>query len=423
MPSRANPLLEVTCPYLVWQYKLEEQIYGAVACSCRDHTPRSEGLSMTTSSFDISFTRNDLSRTRLEQKRCPVKGCSVDISKYEVPYQKRKGKMRYMPFCPEHGLRLHRSSGYVYYNGPSDEQKMLATRRNLMFNADYFLGNYFGAINKDKKMESARLCYESSEDAVTYNIFTELLKHGVLPKVVSIISEKPIQEEVELYLWGSKIDFKTQAKQYQHLISVRDKLESDIHRFQTEPDIMLIVPQKILICIEAKFASDHSLAKEKDVQPGEKPKKLSALIDRYCTKNKCIIADDIFDLGELKKNNEITSGQIVKPFYDQLFRNMVFAASMSELAGIKDWYVASLRTRHVKYTKGSRPVLKAVKAILQKQYKNRFTDIEWEDIYAKIVTEDLTDNKMLGRLAWYMETKSLGCGRAFNCFRHKRVRA
>jgi hypothetical protein len=41
---------------------------------------------------------------------------------------------------------------------------------------------------------------------------------------------------------------------------VRDLLEKDIQGFPTEPDIMLIAPDEMLICIEAKFGSANPLA-------------------------------------------------------------------------------------------------------------------------------------------------------------------
>jgi hypothetical protein len=45
-------------------------------------------------------------------------------------------------FCPEHGLTIH-SSGFVYYNGDSEEDRIIATKRNLMFHADYYISNFF----------------------------------------------------------------------------------------------------------------------------------------------------------------------------------------------------------------------------------------------------------------------------------------
>ena len=102
---------------------------------------------MPTSSCTVSFFRNDLQRTRLQRGMCPVKNCKADIGQHKVPFHRYRGKMRYLPFCPEHGIRIHPTS-FVYYNGPSDNDLAIATRRNLMFNADYYISNFFKKAGK-----------------------------------------------------------------------------------------------------------------------------------------------------------------------------------------------------------------------------------------------------------------------------------
>ena len=86
------------------------------------------------------------------------------------------------------------------------------------------------------------MCYENSEDALSYNVFTELLSTGnSLRRLVNAITNKKITDEVELYLWGGKIDLRHHTfTKYLPLEKVRDHLESDISTFVTEPDIMLI---------------------------------------------------------------------------------------------------------------------------------------------------------------------------------------
>lgn len=263
------------------------------------------------SSCTISYFRNNLERARLWRGECPVKNCSVPIEQFKAPFRKHKGVMKYLPFCPEHGLRVHKS-GFVYYNGPSETDLLIATNRNLMFHGEYYASNFF---RKGVKMESGRLCYESSEDAVSYNVFTELLsKELPLQKLVSNLIGRPITEPVELYLWGEKIDLKANKfAPYEPLKTVRDRLEGDIKSFATEPDIMLVVPQKMIVCIEAKFGSKNPVAKEYPELPGMKPKGRKKLMERYCQKNEVIHAEEIFDFSRLPNL-----------FYEQLFRNMVF---------------------------------------------------------------------------------------------------
>lgn len=349
----------------------------------------------------ISFYRNDLQRTRLWSGKCPVKNCAVNIHQYKVPFQKFKGKMRYLPFCPEHGIRIHKG-GFVYYNGSSSADLIKATKRNLMFHRDYYVANF---LKKGNKMESGRLYYESSEDAVSYNVFTELLYNSIaLKKLVGYITKEYITDDVELYLWGGKIDLKNNSfVQYKPLIEVRNHLERDIKRFATEPDIMLVIPKKVVICIEAKFGSKNPIAKEQEENSGEKPKGKLKLIERYCKRNKYIDANELFDFSNAPKL-----------FYEQLFRNIVFAASMAKFEDNASWYVVNLRNQHVMNLKRgkpeSMPIMRNVRSILKPKYKKRFTHLTWENIYDKAVKSDYR----LANLTWYLKNKSLNCGRAFN---------
>jgi len=355
------------------------------------------------SSCTTTFTRNDLQKTRLLSEKCPIKHCRVNIAKHKVPFQRYKGQMRYLPFCPEHGIRIH-SNGFVYYNGPSKDDLVTATIRNLPFHANYYVSNFF---RKGAKMESGRLCYENSEDAVSYNVFTELLyNRDALNKLTKAIIKEPLRKPVELYLWGGKIDLdNNKFLPYQPLIDVRKHLESDIRMFATEPDIMLVVPKHAVICIEAKFGSKNPIAKEKKSNAGEKPKHTSKLIKRYCEKNSIIDMSKIFDFTTLPH-----------PFYEQIFRNIVFAASMAKLENAPKWYVVNLRNQHVMNVKQgkpeSHPILRNIRSMLQPKYKKRFTHLTWEQIYDIAIRDDVN----LANLSWYMKTKSLNCRRAFNIF-------
>ena len=356
---------------------------------------------MTTSKCTTSFTRNDLQRTRLKDNKCPVKGCTVNIQKHKVPFQRYKGKMRYLPFCSEHGIRIH-GSGFVYYNGPSKEDKVIATKRNIPFHANYYASNFF---KKGAKMESGRLCYESSEDAVSYNVFAEMLdKKAPIKRLVTHITKGTVTGEPDLYLWGGKIDLvNNEFFPYKPLVDTREHLEKDIKMFATEPDIMLVVPNKVVICIEAKFGSKNPLAKGQPEKDGEKPKSVSKLIERYCTRNTITDCNDIFDFSKLPDL-----------FYEQLFRNIVFAATMAKLEGAPKWYVVNLRNQHVMNVKKgkpeSMPIMRNMRSILRPRYKKRFHHMTWENIYDYAIKNDSS----MANLTWYLKTKSLGCGRAFN---------
>ena len=318
---------------------------------------------MANSSCTISFFRNDLQKTKLPHL-CPVKNCSINTNNYKVPFRKYKNQMRYLPFCPEHGIRIH-GSGFVYCNGDSEADLITATKRNLFFHPDYYISNFF---RKGNKMESGRLCYESSEDAVSYNVFTELASNNdVLQDLVRKITKQDIKENIELYLWGSKIDLKRgKSELYLPLEKVRKNLEEGIKPFKTEPDIMLVVPKKLIICIEAKFGSKNPIAIDKIEEKGEKPKRIDRLRKRYCSRNDLIKEYDIFDFP----------AEPTTIFYEQLFRNIVFAASMAKIEGQTNWLVVNLRSQHVMNLKRgkpeSMPVMRSVQSILKPEYKKRF---------------------------------------------------
>jgi hypothetical protein len=353
---------------------------------------------MATSSCTISFFGNDLQRTRLRQGKCPARNCSARLE--QAPFRKSKDQMLELPFCPEHGLRIHKS-GFVYYNGCGHDALITATERNLMFHAQYYVDNF---VAKTNKAESHRLCYESSEDALTYNVFAELFsKHNQLSELVRHVCKDSPPGSPELYLWGQRLDLSKGVSTYQALCEVRRQLEPDIRGFPTEPDIMLVVPNKVLICIEAKFGSKNPIAEERKVSVDQKPKSRTDLIDRYCTRNSIVQWEEIFTFDKMPTR-----------FHEQLFRNLVFAASMAKIAGIEEWYVLNLRSQHVMNLKKahpeSMPVVRSVRSVLTPSHKKRFLHITWEHLYNICVK----DNPGLHNLAWYMKNKTLNCRRAFN---------
>jgi len=103
-------------------------------------------------------------------------------------------------------------------------------------------------------------------------------------------------------------------------------------------------------------------------------------------------------------------------FYEQLFRNIVFAASMAKLESVPYWHVVNLRNQHIMNVKKGKPeslpILRNIRSILRPAYKKRFTHLTWENIY-DVAIKDVSN---LSNLGWYLKTKSLNCGRAFNIF-------
>jgi hypothetical protein len=120
------------------------------------------------------FGWDDFDPTKLGKKpdQCPVLGCSVVL--LPVPYGDRNKTDRTMPWCPEHGIRIH-SDTFVYWNGPGRDEE--ARLRNFIVRHDLVRAI---ALPKGMKVEAHRLGYEMSEDALSWNVFESLAMAGKL---------------------------------------------------------------------------------------------------------------------------------------------------------------------------------------------------------------------------------------------------
>ncbi|MBI4834285.1 MAG: hypothetical protein HY811_05655 [Planctomycetes bacterium] len=347
----------------------------------------------------VSFGRHDLQASRLKSGLCPVKNCDALLSK--APFRRVKGRMQFLPFCPVHGIRVHKNT-FTYFNGISQTEKELALKRSLRFNNDF----YINRILKGKiKADPISPAYESSGDALTWNVFSLIAGNKyALAELVALITGKVYTRPADLYLWDGKVDLvRGTFRHCQPLLKVRKALESDIRESPTEPDVMLVIPRKLVIVIEAKFGSGNKIAGGSKRLPGEKPSKVPELIKKYYLDNEYLRNDPIFDVA-----NPPT------PFYEELFRDIAFAASMAKVSGARDWFVVNLRSAHVLNLKRGKPeslpVTKNIRSFLMPKYKKQFVHMHWEDIFKKVIK----DNLELVDLAWYMKNKSIYGVRAFN---------
>src|SRR6202158_282725 len=206
---------------------------------------------------------------------CPIKTCSTR----SVPISHGKSEL---PFCPTHGIRLH-SNTFVYWNGEGQKQKDDARLRNFRIRQDIARKIALGSV---EKAESHRLGYENSEDALTWNVFVGLAEAGKLGRAVKFLTGRDVEAETDLYLWGKLVDVtgsKSESKLFEPLRDVRNLLEQGIGKFKTEPDVMLVLGEQLVICVEAKFTSGNTLADadEKEVKDGDKPKDRIGLLRRY----------------------------------------------------------------------------------------------------------------------------------------------
>jgi len=341
-----------------------------------------------------SYTYHDFDVGQIPQ--CPIKGCTNE-QLTTAPYRKIE-----LPYCVRHGIRIHKNSQtFVYFNGDREEDHIKARLRNFIFhNHKKYVEKH--VLQGRTKVETWQLGYENSEDAVSWNVFVGIVRAGALSHAMSWLAGRKIDGEPELYLWGSHIDLDNNLHDfYPPLCQAHESIEPDIQRFQTEPDVMLIVPKKILMCIEVKFTSGNTLAqieKEKE-NSGQKPKSVEGILERYFIRNKFWK-----DGSRYIHPNDIDH----KRFHGQLFRNIVFASGMAEKFD-GDWQVVNLvsSTQWKKFKNKRASTMyedpsEAVRCYLTDQSKQRFTFRTWEDLFAHVIKE----NDSLHDVAKYMKGKS-----------------
>ena len=188
------------------------------------------------------------------------------------------------------------------------------------------------------------------------------------------------------------------------LKAVRSKLEEGILNFVTEPDIMLVIPGELLVCIEAKFGSGNPLAYPGKTAANEKPTDVDGLLARYLS-TKAQAARSAIDQGEVKD-----------PLHSQLLRNVVFAAEMAELEGIEDWRVVNLVGKKLWGQEESKKQRAGysfkdptpdVERYLRVEHRHRFSFRTWEGLFGAVL-------KDLPTVANYMAAKSAHFQPAFN---------
>jgi hypothetical protein len=302
------------------------------------------------------------------------------------------------PFCPKHGIRLH-SNTFVYWNGIDHQDE--ARLRNFRVRAD--LAREI-ALGSGQKAESHRLGYEMSEDALSWNVFVSLAEARKLRHAVRFLTGRSVDEEPDLYLWGKLIDVRGGKRmRFGPLDAVRARLERDIERFKTEPDVMLVLDRQLLVCIEAKFSSGNPIAHEGRGEEGQKQKPVdrAGLLKRY------------FDQATAATKRIIDRDAIGEVFHSQLFRNVVFA---SEMANGSDWHVVNLVSKtQWKDENDSKGYSFAdpepyVRSYLHENHRQCFRYKTWEELHRTLVKDDPD----LGPLHTYLCSKSAHYRRAFD---------
>lgn len=341
------------------------------------------------SACETHFHFDDFDEHRLNVGKCPVRDCAAELIDVATGRSKK-------PWCPVHGIRLH-SNTFVYWNGPQqiDESRL----RNFIVRPDLVRAI---ALRKGMKVESHRLGYEMSEDALSWNVFVSLAASSQLRATAQFLTGRSLRTEPELYLWGRRIDSQGgNDALYAPLQKVRHALESGIHPFVTEPDIMLVADGEILICIEAKFGSGNPLAHDSKLQTGDKPTSRDGLLQSYLGDNTS------------PRTKAIVRAEMIGPHpRSQLLRNVVFA---SEMAGDTPWHVVNLVSTTLSVggrddpTKSYADPTDEVCGYLRGDHQHCFTYRSWEGLHASVVR----DQADLAALDRYLRGKSAHYRRAF----------
>ncbi len=315
---------------------------------------------------DSYFDMRNLAPAENRRQGCPVAGCTVPPT--SAPSQ--WGEMRY---CPYHRIRIHeRTQTFVYYNGADATAKRDAALRNILFERDYFNDHI---LRHPAKAEKGRFCHETSEDALTWNVFSRLASTRSLAMLLSAFTDVSLKKEPELYLWGLSVRLGDSSKPalFPQLKCARKAFEEDVRRFKTEPDIMLYVPGQLLVLMEAKFTSGNTVASDNmyDDRPGEKPRSRKGIIERYTP-------------------GKLPHGTLLAPpssgaFYSQLYRNLVFAIYMANELKVR-WGLVNLvcegRFRQRQGEVEFQDPTQFIHALLPPESRSYFRFYNWERLYA-----------------------------------------
>ncbi|HEX4424575.1 MAG TPA: hypothetical protein VH079_04205, partial [Terriglobales bacterium] len=334
-----------------------------------------------------SFFFFDLkSKAQRNRSECPITGCKRKPVEIEGKH-----------YCDVHGIGIHADT-FTYFNGIDPASKQKAALRNFPQGSRNFIVEHIWG-NK-QKAESHRLNAENSEDALTWNVFAELHRLGLIHRIYNAMTGEQVSAgSVKLFLWGLEINFSENSVIFwRNLKAIRDQLERGIAKFLTEPDIVLLGP-KTLVLIEAKFTSGNPLCMNKETIAGQKPKSRSGLIDRYL--------NPINGVPCLLQAEDIHKDRV----HSQLIRMSIFAHWLS-LECRRDWKVVNL----VSSTQWGRKLRTQIgydffdpTRFLPETVQSRFEFMYWEKLYTDFLVKE---SKALA-IVEYMNKKSAKLEKAF----------
>jgi hypothetical protein len=290
--------------------------------------------------------------------RCCIHDCK------ELLPRRHRGQSPH--FCPKHGISMSAKPTYIYRNA----------ERNFIIGKDI--------PKRLPKVENWRLGFETSEDALSWNVFVSLYALEGLAEVSAKLTGISPMEEPELYLWGNRIA--AECGKWERLLDVRKKLEDGLV-IPTEPDIILRIPGQAVVLIEAKFGSSNSRLAGKKTRFGS----LEEFLKRYKCK----------DAATDPLNRTWISEQEDTMILEQLCRNAIFAHWLA--SGDEQPFIINLVTR--KATNDER-------LFRQHLAENgvQFRVYTWEEVCGLSVVH----GEQASVLRRYLENKTLNLQPAFN---------
>ena len=194
-----------------------------------------------------------------------------------------------------------------------------------------------------------------------------------------------------LFLWGICLTDDA-FDPWDLLVAARERFESDLPvvRPLTEPDIMLWLPGRYLILIEAKFTSPN-MTYERGPRKDTQSLTLDELLEIYHDPTLHIL-----DHEQARSASQV---------YYQLWRNMFFSEWMAreDHSATKAYHVNLVRRGYEKESAAE------FHGLVKPEFKDRFQRITWEQIHHIYAADP-----RLSTLCHYLETKTAGLVRAFH---------
>lgn len=299
---------------------------------------------------------------RAEEIRCCIRDCETWLPLFH------RGADVGLSSCPRHGIRMSASPTYVYGS----------CWRNFLVRIDL--------ARELKKVESWRLGNERSEDAVSWNVFLSLAELGALGSLVEMLTGINAADEPELYVWGNGIYGARRLEE--ELERTRHNLEAGMG-IPTEPDVMLRVPGRAVVLVEAKLGSPNGTLRGKNLRFGS----TEAFLARYRA------AEGRVDPLARQWIKQREAHEVL----EQLCRNVVFAQHLAE-PGERP-FVVNLVREHAE-----RDIERRLAPHLASARPVQFRRATWEQIYnLPVVSSDGA-----APLRNYLQNKTVNLAKAFN---------